>query len=417
MQLPQSFVDPWPEILALLPQKITYKGTPVPGTDPNQLKGFAAWLMQAMPAIVGTGDPDTKAGAFLLWLRSEKTYEADDQTRMSQKAQPLPPQNPISDQTLAQVAQQAQPVAAPAPAAAAPAPEGEEGAKMRCPECQQEISGLRGLKRHVTMTHKAEWPAFCAAHGLDSKTGQRNGAAPAAPVVSGTPPPPPPAPAVAPMFGAQPGSVTNPPTFMAPPPPPAQPTAMPEPAAVVPPGHTPFVPPAVVPPASPPAVAFTPPAPVAPTTGYIPTSAPMQPPAPVAPAPAPAPVAPSNGAPTREALANMLGGPVYLTVVRLLDAAQVDLNGKVDVNQLAALAAARAKSEMKVMDLAQSQYGQGKQAAQRHFADLLTQAPNVYLLLNGYDPILPDGYLEILSSRVVRFHMVQDSGRTIVTIF
>jgi hypothetical protein len=414
VQLPQSFTDPWAEILTLIPAKITYKGAPVQG-DANTLKGFAGWLMQAMPAIVGTGDPDTKAGAFLLWLRSEKTYEADDQTRMSQKAQPLPPANPISDQTLAQVAQHAPPAAAPAPAPAAvgaPAAEAEEGTKMRCPECQQEISGLRGLKRHVTMTHKAEWPAFCAAHGLDQKTGLRGGAAPAAaPVVAGAPPPPPPAPAVAPMFGAQPGSVTNPPTFTPPPPPPipAHPTTMPEPAAVVPPGHTPFVAPAVVPPASPPAVAFTPQNEVVQdfkAAGYTQTPNPAPPPAPT-----------PGGAPTREVLANMLGGPVHLTVVRLLDAAQVDLNGKVDVNQLAALAAAKAKAEMKVMDLAQSQYGQGKQAAQRHFADLLTQAPNVYLLLNGYDPILPDGYLEILSSRVVRFHMVQDSGRTIVTIF
>lgn len=113
----------------------------------------------------------------------------------------------------------------------------------------------------------------------------------------------------------------------------------------------------------------------------------------------------------------MLGGPVDLIVVRLLDAAAVDLKGRVDVNQLAAVAAAKAKSEMKVLDLAQSQYGQGKQAAQRHFSDLLTQTPNVYLLLNGYDPILPDGFLEILAGRVVRFHIVQDQGRSIIDIF
>jgi len=128
------------------------------------------------------------------------------------------------------------------------------------------------------------------------------------------------------------------------------------------------------------------------------------------------PVAP-GGAPTRESLAQMLGGAVDLIVVRLLDAAAIKLDGRTDVNQLAMLAEARAKAELRIADLAQAQYAAGKQAAQRHFADLLTQTPNCYLLQNGYDPIIPDGYLAILIARVTKCHIVTDNGRQTTTLF
>jgi hypothetical protein len=239
------------------------------------------------------------------------------------------------------------------------------------------------------------------------------------------------------MFGA-PGQATQAPSFAAPAPPPVpgqtsipfaqpaqiapqQPTGpmfvgpsiapmqgMPQPPAQVAPSNipmtgmapAPFVPPSFT--APPPPAAAAP----GPIVAYNPN-----------PAPAPAPAAVATGAPTREALAQMLGGPVDLFVVRLLDAASVKLDGRTDVNQLAMVAEQRAKAEMKVADLAQASYGAGKQAAQRHFADLLTQNPNCYMLQNGYDPIIPDGYPAILSSRVVRFHIATDNGRQITTIF
>jgi hypothetical protein len=151
--------------------------------------------------------------------------------------------------------------------------------------------------------------------------------------------------------------------------------------------------------------------------GSVMATAPMQAPAPqVAPQVAPTPAMAFTG-PSREDLARMLGGPVDLMIVRLLDAATVNLQGRVDVNQIAAVAEAKAKGEMKVADLAQASYGAGKQAAQRHFAELLTSAPGCYLLLNGYDPIIPSGYLEILAARVTKFHIVTDGGRQTTTIF
>lgn len=422
-------VDPWPEIIHIIPQKITYKGAPVAG-DANTIKGFAGWLIQSLPAVCASGDAETKANCLLQWLRSETHYEADQATRMQQQAQvQQPPSNPISSQTVPQQAQMApptpQPVAAPAPAA-----ESEEaGPGMTCPECGTKVSGMRGYKRHTTMTHKVDWSAFCTKHGLDQKTGLPGATPAAAPAQPQQIPPAPIASPVPPMFQAS-GPAAP---FVAPAPPP-----MPSPAASV--AAAPSVPtmgmavapqpiPSHAPPA-PPMVAFDPNAPV-PGQQTIPFQqpAPVQPqfqypqqPQAVIPQAAPAQAAPAQapvqaGGPTREDLARMLGGAVDLIVVRLLDAATVNLQGRVDVNQIAAVAESRARTEMKVADLAQSSYGQGKQAAQRHFAEILTQTPGCYLLLNGYEPILPSGYLEILAARVTKFHVVTDSGRQTTTIF
>ncbi len=408
-----GFTDPWPEILHLLVQRVTYKGQPITGPQ-DQIKGFANWMMQQMPAVVTGGDPETKANCFLAWLRSEQQYEADTATRMAAQAavQSAPP-NPISSQTVPQQAQvmappQPQPVPAPATHTAEAA---ETGPGIKCPECGTNVSGVRGFKRHVTITHKVDWPAFCTKHGLDQKTGTTSapGAAPAQPVA---PPPPPQAQPVPPMFQSQ-GPASP---FVAPAPPP-----MPIPPATV--QGAPSVPTmgiAPLPQPTPshgPLVSFNPAAPPVAQAGLpgqqqIPFTPVVQAPAPVA---VPAPT--TFAGPSREDLAKMLGGPVDLIVVRLLDAATVNLQGRVDVNQMAAVAEAKAKSEMKVVDLAQASYGAGKQAAQRHFAELLTAAPGCYLLLNGYEPILPAGYLEILAARVTKFHIVTDSGRQTTTIF
>ena len=424
-----SSVDPWPEILHHLPTKVTYKGAPVTG-DANTLKGFAGWLIQNMPAVAGSGDADSKANSFLLWLRSETRYEADAATRMAQQAAVAQaPPNPISSQTMPQVAQMAPPAPQPVAAAAAPAAPGEaeaeSGPGMLCAECQQKVSGMRGYKRHVTMTHKTEWPAFCTKFGLDPKTGTP-GVAQAQPTApAGAPPPPPQASPVPPMFQAS--GPAQP--FVAPAPPPMPAPAANVQAAPMPPMGGMAAPPMQVPthaPAPGPMVSFDPATapplviqPGLPGQQQVPFAQPQQAQAPVQPQTQPLaqPTQAPVGGPTREDLARMLGGPVDLIIVRLLDAATVNLTGRVDVNQIAAVAESRARSEMKVADLAQASYGQGKQAAQRHFGELLSQAPGCYMLLNGYDPILPDGYLQILAARVTKFHIVTDAGRSTTTIF
>lgn len=449
-------VDPWPEIFHLLSQKVTFKGQPIVGT-PETVQGFARWMMQQLSGVVPDGDPETRANCFLGWLRSEGRYEADPATRMAQQAaapqapppamQMVPPPNPISDQT---VVQQAQPIApaAPAPAAPGAAPAADEAGSLTCPECGAKLKNLTGMKRHCTMTHKADWSAIAQKHGLDISTGLKLGTAPAAaPASAVAPPPPPVAAAVPPMFGAPGQASQAPPSFAAPAPPPipgqttipfATPAPMPvqtmptppaqvQPAPMAPlsgPAAPTFVPPSF---ASPPAPAAAP----APSPGPMVAFNPNQPTSPIGPSgplvpsfqpPQAPPAQPQQmtvapGVPSRDQLAQMLGGAVDLVVVRLLDAAAIKLDGRTDVNQLALLAEARAKAEQKVMDLAQSAYGAGKQAAQRHFADLLTQTPNCYLLQNGYDPIIPDGYLAILAARVTKFHIVTDSGRQTTTIF
>ena len=448
MNLPTAYVDPWAQILHLLPQKVTYKGATVTG-DVNQLKGFAAWLMQQLPGVVSDGDPEHRANVFLLWLHSETRYEADQATRMAQQAQvQVAPVNPISHQTVPQQAQMAAPI--PQPVAATPTAEAEadSGPGLVCPECQTKTSGLRGMKRHVTMTHKVDWPAFCTKFGLDQKTGVA-GAPPVAGMVVAAPaavPAPPTAAPVPPMFQAsgpaQPFVAPAPPPMPAPFNPAAQapapfnppPMAMPSPAAVVAAPAAPLSLSTTQAMPSGPMVAFDPNAvqPGLPGQQQVPFAAPQpvaqipqqpvwQPPQqPVAPPQfqqqAVAQVVPLGG-PSREDMARMLGGAIDLIIVRLLDAATINLQGRADVNQLAATAELRARAELKVSELATIQYGVGKQTAQRHFGELLSQTPGCYMLLNGYNPILPDGYLDILAARVTKFHIVTDGGRQTTTIF
>ncbi len=176
---------------------------------------------------------------------------------------------------------------------------------------------------------------------------------------------------------------------------------------------------------------YLPVGPVAPPVVYAP-----QQPAALAPAPAlvPAfnvpnqrndppitaqPVAPPSQAPLgldRASAARALGGEVTLVVVRLLEANTAPLTGRIDANQLAMLAQESAKKEQRIIDLAQAQYGAGKQAAQRHFASLLTQNPHCFLLMNGYDMILPPEFIDILVARTTLLLHVTDQGRSQVEL-
>ena len=120
----------------------------------------------------------------------------------------------------------------------------------------------------------------------------------------------------------------------------------------------------------------------------------------------------------RAKIAQMLGGEVDLMVLKMADAAVVSVHGRMDLNQLSMLAQHNARNELKIADLAQAAgaYGVGKQASQRAFGVLLTQYPKVYLLLNGFDPIISEGYLEVVMARVTAASLVQDHGRSTITL-
>lgn len=366
------------DILALIPQRLTYQGKPCAGA-PEQVRQMKDWLLANF--VHAKKDP----GVLLSWLQAlTAPYEIDEATRVQQTAQA--PVNPVSDRTAPQVAQ--------------PAPEPVEpeipGVSWLDPQDNTSYKTLRGLKMHVAKTHKVDWAAWCGAHGLDQETGRAVGVVVNA---AGTPTPtsPPPAgPQLAPLLGT-PGAA-----------------AMPAPVQ-----HqmAPIKP--LGPPSTAPAVAFNPAAPQLPVSAAFgpsgvvqttPPSAPAQP-AVVAFTPVAAPAV-ASGPLDRVKMAQMLGGEVDLVVVRLADTAAIDLKGRVDVNQLALLAEKQAREEMRILDLSQAAYGAGKQAAQRHFADLLSKNPSCYLLMNGYDPILSDGYLEIAVARTTKAYVVTDQGKS-----
>lgn len=438
------------QIVPLVRQRVTYNGVGIAGSD-ETVAGFCVYLAQKLSF---TGDAIAQQTALLNWLKNlTAVYEADDAVRMKAAATvQQAPSNAISSQTSPQVMQP--------PAAAAPPAETEEvnAPALACPDpsCKTTAKGLRGIKRHVTQTHQADWPAFCSRYGADPKTGLPGASAPQQQTLAVATPPPPAAPPVPPMFQA-----SGPPApFVAPPPPPlpivtggqtggvssVQPTTpawgvpaqqqMPVPPAVVPAQPIPAFPTAPAPgpvvmfdpaqvtvPAQPPAwgmpagIPATAPQPPPPPTTFQPMQqmlpqAPVSFPAAVLVQPAPAPGAP----PSRAELAKMLGGEVDLIVVRLLDAGGINLTGRADVNQLAMLAEKQAKAEMKINDLAQGAYSAGKQAAQRHFGQLLNSTPGCYLFMNGYEPIIPDGYLPILVARVTKLHNITDGGNKTDTI-
>jgi hypothetical protein len=312
---------------------------------------------------------------------------------------------------------------------------------------------LRGLKTRVTKTHKSDWGPFCQQHGLDPLTGRPNGkAAPVGGPIAPTTPPPPSAPLPAlvgmgapvgtPAVVQPPAAPSNtgivhpvipptnnpPPLYVAP----GQPSpeylqaqqaqqAMPVPPAQQPTSPVQFTPTFVPPPQQPAVVLPTAQQPVpnghiVPNNvgvGFQPTFVPPVAPLPLVVPPqqpvAQQPVAGVAGM-DRKAMAQMLGGPVNLIVVRLLEINAVNLGGGVDANQLALLAEKAAREELRIADLAAAQYGAGKQAAQRHFAALLTKHPNCYLLMNGFEFIIPDGFLDILIARTVFVLHVSDRG-------
>lgn len=418
------------KVLELIPTKLTWQGNVCAGT-PEYLSQVLGWLWTKLAVLTSITDNNQKMVALHNWIRNiNGTYELDDATRAAAVQQPPP--NPVSDQT---TKQQAAPAAPSAPVAGAPAEEDKEDPVID-PVDGTKCKNLRGLKTRVTRTHKVEWGVFCDHHKLDPVTGRKKEGAPTTPgpvgIPTGTPPPPVSQPLPALVGHGAPVTAPDVPINTL-----YQPNGQPTPeyaaaraAAAnagpmpVPPAQQPTTPVIVTPifqanaPAAP--YAGTPlpgTAPVAGTPGLPPSNvmqpqvitptfdAPMvqqpiqQPQVQVMAAPG-QPVASAVGM-DRAQMATALGGPVRLIVSRLLEINSVNLAGYVDANQLALLAEKNARAELRIQDLAQAQYGAGKQSAQRHFADLLTKNPQCYLLMNGYEFIIPDGFLEILIARTV----------------
>lgn len=458
------------EIIKLIPTKLTWQGAVCVGT-PEYLGQVLNWMWGNIPAVTSLADPSQKMVALHNWIRNlPGVYELDDAARAA-KVQQAPP-NPVSDQVTPQVA--TVPVVAPVvpPPAAEGDANNEPEEPMLDPTDGTKCKNLRGLKTRVTKTHKSDWGPFCQQHGLDPLTGRPNGkvAPVGGPIAPMTPPPasaPLPAlvgmgapvgtPAVVPPPAAPsntgiihpiiPATNNPPPLYVAP----GQPSQeylqaqqgqqMPVPPAQQPTSPVQFTPTFV--PQQPAALPVTLPVPqqqpAVPNMGigFQPTFQPPVAPLPLvvqpqnpfqqeadtriaAAAPAPhwatvgaqpqAPVAQQPVGMDRKAMAQMLGGPVNLIVVRLLEINSVNLGGGVDANQLALLAEKNAREELRIIDLAAASYGAGKQAAQRHFAALLSKHPNCYLLMNGFEFIIPDGFLDILIARTVFVLHVSDRG-------
>ena len=138
--------------VSLIKQRVVFNGVSIAG---DNVPGFAVWLCQKLSF---TGDAIAQQTALLNWLNGlTQVYEADDAVRMKAAAsvQQAPP-NAISSQVTPQ--QMAPPVAAPPPATAETQEE-PNAPVVACPDpsCKTTTKGLRGMKRHVTQTHQADF--------------------------------------------------------------------------------------------------------------------------------------------------------------------------------------------------------------------------------------------------------------------
>lgn len=353
------------------------------------------------------------------------------------------PANPISDDTSAPQATMEQPAApsiadtGAAPASVAPPADGH--AAPTDPEqlaAFDRISGeqcksVRGLKSRLTKTHKMDWKDYCNQFGLDHTTGLPAGETPAdQPPVNEVPtsaPPPapgmptqanpdgtmtsvPPAPpqeqaqpavpADVPMF--TPGATNPPPQPAQPPQAPAQPAAAPQQSAPIP--FDQHTDPAVQ--AAGQIVTMAAQIPGAPTMTQQPAAQP-------APQPAPQPQAPAATNAVRAEMAKLLGGEVSCVFVPLLEVGSINLADRVDVNQLQGIAEAEALRQ--ITDPEDLKYRKDRQVAAQIFSQMLTQYPQVYCLMNGYDMMLSDNLFNALAQRLTHGVVVRNGKATDIT--
>lgn len=367
-----------PQIYDLLKSKVTHFGKPL---DQNpvfleQVIVFFCDKLKADPLF----DQNNSMGSLHKWLLAIQTYEADDATR---KQIQIAPASPFSTQSAPQVAKLA-------PTAVDPIKE-EKHAELSAekpyldPRDGTAYETLRGLKSHVTRAHKdiSSWSQFCATYGLDADTGVKAGQKPPEPIAANPPVAPPVSPNIVPMFGQQTIPVQQAVPMFAP----AR-ADMPSPAPV----QSPDVPVYTGNRTGGESAKYN-----TDNTNYVEATA-------------------QTPASDRVEIAKMLGGSVDILILRMLDASTVSLSGRTDLNQLVAMAEQNAKNEMAIRDLAQGAYGAGKQAAQRHFGLLLTQYPKTYLLLNGYEMIIPADYFHIACARITKAVLISEQGRTATSL-
>ncbi|NEN87898.1 MAG: hypothetical protein F6K48_02850 [Okeania sp. SIO3H1] len=120
--------------------------------------------------------------------------------------------------------------------------------------------------------------------------------------------------------------------------------------------------------------------------------------------------APTNNATdaSRSSYAKLLGGEVNCIFVTLLDVPEVNLEGRIDANQLAGQA--EAESLQVVKDPEDLKFRKDRKVAEQIFAQKLTENPSVYVLVKGYDWVLPENLIPILLRRVVAGGIVKNGA-------
>jgi len=407
-------------VCELIPKTIRYQGNEPSGAE--SVRQFYDYLMYQFKATVEGVDESPEADNILFrWLNhmfeNGIFYELDDATRAD-----TTPTNPPSPNTDEQQPLLAQPTQAPE----APSTPNNTSTEEMPPVNDKEklaawdrISGhqcksLRGLKSRLTKTHKTSWQDYCSTYNLDPANGMElAGGQPttvlASEVPTTTPPEGPGAPplAQAPQAApaAPPGGPGAPPLAQAPQAAPAAPQAAPAAPQAAPAVPTGPVTPRTLPP---------------PAEGYgMPTPEPLQnQQAPPAPAPTttlavtqpPEAVTPKS----RVEMAELLGGQVHLLLVRVKEVGAVDSAQWTDANQLSRIASAQSLKNLGIeYGFDAKKFRQQEQVTARDFDNLLTQYPNVMVLMNGYDWILNKDLTEILMSRVVTISIVQEQGSRI----
>ena len=117
---------------------------------------------------------------------------------------------------------------------------------------------------------------------------------------------------------------------------------------------------------------------------------------------------PLSGESTRKQLADTLGGAVSCVFLPLLDTATFDVGGRVDANQLAGQA--EIMSLQQVTDPEDLKYRKDRKVAEQIFGQLLTQYPEVYVLMNGFSWVLPENLIPILLRRVCSGAIVKNGA-------
>lgn len=110
----------------------------------------------------------------------------------------------------------------------------------------------------------------------------------------------------------------------------------------------------------------------------------------------------------RQSLAQTMGGEVDCIFVPLADATSTDLSGRVDANQLAGQAEIEALQQ--VVDPEDLKFRKDRRVAEQIFARKLTENPRVYVLVVGFNWVLPENLSPILLRRVCTGGMVKNGA-------